>query len=278
MTHGSVETWVRSINSTPDMGEASRGWPGSLSIRARTLTAGRARFVECRGQGPEDTLAELLIEAQDLGDQADTTLLVMPSLNHSFDDFLDLVGMAEALLDAAGMARAVQLFHFHPRMSSRVWTPMTRQIARRAPHAVLHLLRWTDVRGGHGDHLCSRSPSETKPCSGHRSRRTAGPLGWCAAFGPASCTRAIQVLGSANQAIFDAHNDCWRTASSRTERRSSVSPSSSKRRGEELSGDRHLDGTARLSTPHVFDFDRVAAAPGLIRQDPGEEFISGGGC
>ena len=132
-----VQAWVERIVVGLDLCPFARA----------PLASGRVRWVECRGDGPEELLAELMVEARTLGEDADTTLLVMPDLDDSFDDFVDLIGMAEALLSATGLEGAVQLAHFHPHYVFADTPPDDpANHTNRSPHAVLHLLRWSDVR------------------------------------------------------------------------------------------------------------------------------------
>ena len=248
-----VQTWVNRVVVGLDLCPFARA----------PLTAGRARFVECRGQGPDELLAELLIEAQDLGDQADTTLLVMPSLDHSFDDFLDLVGMAEALLDAAGMAGAVQLAHFHPQyVFAGVDADDPANHTNRAPHAVLHLLRWTDVREAMETH-----PSvQSIPKRNQALLRGIGQEGLPDLSGPAQrdlrhALAPFKCWDQHTQAIFDAHNEALEDCI--LQNREEVIGLAEFIETHEVKSYLEIGiWTGRLvSALHtVFDFDRVAAA------------------
>lgn len=107
------------------------------------LASGKVRFVEARSIELAELLAEVLHEAGVIADDlAETTVIVVPE--QSFDDFLDLVGATEALLEAA--APELQLAGFHPDWvfaDSAPDDPANR--VNRAPHPALHLIRRSDV-------------------------------------------------------------------------------------------------------------------------------------
>ena len=94
-----------------------------------------------------DIMAECL---QQLADEADalvagdlqaTTLFVLPEGFADFDDYLDLLAMAEALMEDIGLEEQVQVASFHPEYQfentdyddAENWT-------NRAPYPILHLL------------------------------------------------------------------------------------------------------------------------------------------
>jgi len=90
-----------------------------------------------------ECLQQLADEADALvaGDLQATTLLVLPEGFADFDDYLDLVAMAEALLEDIGLDDQVQVASFHPDYQFEDtdydepgnWT-------NRAPYPILHLL------------------------------------------------------------------------------------------------------------------------------------------
>ena len=113
------------------------------------LARGKVRIVCSRAQDPGELLAELLheIDLLEEGDQAETTLLAAPELLRDFDDFLDVLGVAEALLVERGMEGRYQLAHFHPDYRFEgLPEGDPAHLAHCAPHPVLHILRWADVR------------------------------------------------------------------------------------------------------------------------------------
>ena len=139
-TVDAVRAWIRRVVVGLDLCPFARG----------PLEAGRIRFTESRGASPEDILAELLHETkllQEREPEADTTLLIIPRLDDDFDAFIDLIGMAEATLDAVGLTGRFQLAHFHPRyVFDGVSQTDPANHTNRAPHTVLHILRWDQVR------------------------------------------------------------------------------------------------------------------------------------
>jgi len=114
------------------------------------------RLVESRGDSVSAILAELLHEI-DLLDadtpEADTTLLIVPNLLRTFDDFLDAVGAAEALLTEMGHDGRYQLAHFHPDYvfaDSDADDPANH--TNRSPHPTIHILPWKQVRNAMQTH------------------------------------------------------------------------------------------------------------------------------
>ena len=248
-----VQAWVERIVVGLDLCPFARA----------PLSAGRVRFVECRGEGPEQLLAELLQEAQDLGEDADTTLLVMPCLDEHFDDFLDLIGMAEALLAATGLEGTVQLAHFHPQyVFDGVPADDPANHTNRAPHAVLHLLRWTDVREAMESH-----PSvQSIPKRNQALLRGLGTDALPALDGPAPrdlrhALAPFKCWDQQTQAIFEQHNEALEDCI--LQNREEVIGLAEFIEANEIRSYLEIGiWTGRLvSALHaVFNFDRVAAA------------------
>lgn len=94
-------------------------------------------------QNFEATLDKLIIECRYLDQHHDveTTLLILPKL-HLFDDFLDLIVVAERLLAMSGYEGVYQLAHFHPDYCFEgEATDDAANYTNRSPYPVLHLLR-----------------------------------------------------------------------------------------------------------------------------------------
>jgi hypothetical protein len=71
-----------------------------------------------------------------------TILLVFPSALTSFDDYLDFVHDAQALIIAAGLEGIVQLASFHPDYQFECEdADAPGNFSNRSPYPVLHLLR-----------------------------------------------------------------------------------------------------------------------------------------
>ena len=139
-TVDAVMTWIERVVVGLDLCPFARA----------PLQAGRIRIIESRASDTEEVLAEVIHEIELLGDpsaEADTTLIVIPRLDANFDDFVDLIGMAEATLEAAGFTGQYQLAHFHPRyVFADASEDDPANHTNRAPHTVLHILRWDQVR------------------------------------------------------------------------------------------------------------------------------------
>ena len=106
------------------------------------------RIKVCAESSLEDCLHMLVDEANqlELADEDATTLLVLADGFAEFDDYLDLLALAEALLDERGFEGIIQLASFHPKYQFEGtseddvsnWT-------NRAPYPVLHLLKEASV-------------------------------------------------------------------------------------------------------------------------------------
>ncbi len=128
-----VERWVEAVviglNLCPFASSALRR--GQLHI----VVSDSDIMAECLQQLADE--ADALVA----GDLQDTTLFVLPEGFADFDDYLDLLAMAEALLDDIGLEGQVQVASFHPEYQfedtdyddAENWT-------NRAPYPILHLL------------------------------------------------------------------------------------------------------------------------------------------
>ena len=120
------------------------------------MEAGRVRITGSRADDLATLGAELMHEFEILTEPnpgADTSLLVIPELLASFDDFLDAVGLAEALIEQSGNTGRLQLAHFHPHYAfDGVPEDDPANRTNRAPHPVLHILRWDQVREAMNPH------------------------------------------------------------------------------------------------------------------------------
>lgn len=128
-----VERWVEAVviglNLCPF---------ASAVLRRRQMN-----IVIAEGDTEEDCLQQLADEADALvaGDLQATTLLVLPEGFEDFDAYLDLLAMAEALLEDIGLDDQLQVASFHPDYQfddtdfddPGNWT-------NRAPYPILHLL------------------------------------------------------------------------------------------------------------------------------------------
>jgi len=72
----------------------------------------------------------------------ETTLLILPEAVESFADYLDLVSLAEELLEAKGYEGTYQVASFHPQYCFEASTEKdAANYTNRSPYPMLHLLR-----------------------------------------------------------------------------------------------------------------------------------------
>lgn len=92
----------------------------------------------------ENCLQELISEAERLDEQEEleTTLLIFAECMQDFDDFLDLLEIANDLMEAQGYQGVYQLASFHPDycfLGSTADDPAN--YTNRSPYPMLHLIR-----------------------------------------------------------------------------------------------------------------------------------------
>lgn len=107
---------------------------------------GRIRWVLSTAGDTDALVEELLAELEYLRShditEVETTLLVVPQLLSDFEDYLDLLTTAEALLQALGYAGEFQLASFHPDYRFEGSTAdAIENCTNRSPWPMLHLLR-----------------------------------------------------------------------------------------------------------------------------------------
>lgn len=110
----------------------------------REFAAGRIRYVVINGQGMANSLHALIEECEKLDQDAsiETSLLVYPEAYQRFDDYLDLVAMAEDLLAEQGYEGIYQVASFHPDYCfDGEEESDAANFTNRSPYPVLHLLR-----------------------------------------------------------------------------------------------------------------------------------------
>ncbi|TDP32071.1 hypothetical protein DEU29_11111 [Idiomarina aquatica] len=101
------------------------------------------RYVVFNDTQFEATLDKLINECRYLDENpgTETTLLILPTFKN-FDDFLDLIAVAERLLAMSSYEGVYQLAHFHPDYcfeGEAVDDPAN--YTNRSPHPTLHILR-----------------------------------------------------------------------------------------------------------------------------------------
>jgi hypothetical protein len=111
---------------------------------------GRIRYRLSRATTTAQLLADLgdelrLLAASDV-DEIETTLLVHPQVLTDFLDYNDFLDIADAALEALGLADALQVASFHPQYRFVGAEPDDiTNYTNRSPHPTLHLLRQASV-------------------------------------------------------------------------------------------------------------------------------------
>ena len=135
---------------------ATRRWVETLVVglglcpfARRALERGHVRFVVVDTIDVAEVLQRLADAAEALARDAErdaTTLLVLPDGFVDFDDYLDLLGLAEALLAELGHDGVLQIASFHPdyRFAGAPAADAANW-SNRAPYATLQLLREDSV-------------------------------------------------------------------------------------------------------------------------------------
>ncbi|MCU7803456.1 MAG: DUF1415 domain-containing protein [Candidatus Thiodiazotropha sp. (ex Lucinoma borealis)] len=105
--------------------EATRCWVSDTVVglnlcpfAASPLKAGRIRFTACEATDQETIFRTLLSEMQQLitleQEQVETSLVIVPVGLESFDDYLGMLDLLEAVIPEAGLEGLLQLASFHP--------------------------------------------------------------------------------------------------------------------------------------------------------------------
>lgn len=109
----------------------------------REVERGSVRYIACE-EDMAGALEQLMLECEHLDSQAETetTLLVFTHAFADFDDFLDLIEIANDLLEQQGYLGTYQLAHFHPDYRFEGAAPDdAANHSNRAPWPTLHLIR-----------------------------------------------------------------------------------------------------------------------------------------
>ncbi|HBP77444.1 MAG TPA: DUF1415 domain-containing protein, partial [Halomonas sp.] len=114
----------------------------------RELDSNTIRVEVVRSKKVDVALEELVAGVEWLNEhpEAETTLLVFPTLFKSFDHYLDYVELAEQLLVELGYEGIYQLATFHPDYCFADAEPeAAANYSNRSPYAMVHLLREASV-------------------------------------------------------------------------------------------------------------------------------------
>ncbi|WP_163648545.1 DUF1415 domain-containing protein [Modicisalibacter sp. 'Wilcox'] len=104
----------------------------------------RVRYITVASRNTEAVLQALIEECRrlDADETVETTLLILTGAVAAFDDYLDLLDLAERLLDLEGYTGRYQLASFHPDYCFADAEPDDPANAtNRSPWPMLHLLR-----------------------------------------------------------------------------------------------------------------------------------------
>jgi len=110
----------------------------------RELIKRSIRFEVIKCHNIETCLEALILACEDLDDNPDieTTLLIIPDGFADFEDYLDLVDVAERLLEARRYEGIYQLASFHPQYCfAEAGSDDPANYTNRSPYPMLHLLR-----------------------------------------------------------------------------------------------------------------------------------------
>lgn len=134
---------------------ATRNWVSRFVVghdvcpfAAREVRRDSIRYQSLAADDFESALLALVeaCRALDESSAIETTLLILTSGVADFDDYLDLLGLAEALLEAEGYSGVYQLASFHPGYCFDGAEPDDPANAtNRSPWPMLHLLREDSV-------------------------------------------------------------------------------------------------------------------------------------
>lgn len=117
--------------------------------------AGRVLIQACQPEGLEEALTDILSAAAALvrGPHETTLLVIEGDVAASFEALLELIEIAEALLEESGHGLSTQLVGFHPRFQyAGTRTDDVSNATNRSPLPMVHLLRRSDVARAAAQH------------------------------------------------------------------------------------------------------------------------------
>ena len=142
-------------NANLDCLEATRKWVESVVVELglcpfarRVLTGGRMKLLALECQTTEALLEAIAARCLALqqNTEPETLLLVIPAGLDEFEQFLDVVALAEQLLESLSLTGVLQLAHFHPRYRfADEPEHAASHFTNRSPYPVLHVLREAQV-------------------------------------------------------------------------------------------------------------------------------------
>lgn len=143
------------MSSTPT--EATKSWIQSIVIKLNLCPFAKQpfqsqtiRYVETSTTHTEEALAELHHELTVISEAADkdveTSLIILTGGWESFDEYLDLVELAQQLLFDLNLEGSIQIATFHPAYQfADLEMADVRNYTNRSPYPMIHLLRETSI-------------------------------------------------------------------------------------------------------------------------------------
>lgn len=119
------------------------------------LDSGRVHFAVSHAANLEAALHDLMAECSRLDKHADieTTLVIYAAAFSAFDDFLDLIELANRLLEMQGYEGTYQLAHFHPDYCFEGSSDAdSANYTNRSPWPTLHIIRETSLEKAIASH------------------------------------------------------------------------------------------------------------------------------
>ncbi|MCQ8103809.1 DUF1415 domain-containing protein [Methylomonas sp. SURF-2] len=138
--------------------DATRQWLNTFIIALNICPFARReqqrdsiRYRVARAEGTETTLETLIEECRFLDEhpETETTLLILPNGFADFDDYLDMLDIAERLLQAQHYEGTYQIASFHPaycfEMASELEQDDPANYTNRSPYPMLHIIRESSI-------------------------------------------------------------------------------------------------------------------------------------
>jgi len=114
----------------------------------REVDRGSIRYAVVESGDPQTQLEHVMTECTllDTDTDVETTLLIFPNGLNEFQDYLDALDLANALLDAQGYCGIYQLASFHPDYRFEGVPPDdVSHYTNRSPYPIIHILREASV-------------------------------------------------------------------------------------------------------------------------------------
>lgn len=151
------------MTASPDPLAATRAWVETFVVArdvcpfaGREVARDSVRYVALPAHDREAALLALFDECRHLDErpEVETTLLVLTEGLEAFDDYLDLLAVAEALLAEQGYEGTYQLASFHPDYVFADAEPEDpANFTNRSPFPMWHLLREAGLERALAHHL-----------------------------------------------------------------------------------------------------------------------------